>query len=615
MKVLRRVGLTLLALAALLAGALALAAWRLDPEPVRAATGAYLSRTLGGNVALGPARLTLFPPAVSIRDAALELGPERHLAIDALRFELSPLPLLAGRIVIRAAEVERPRVLPGRVDASHWPDEAGLVLAVTRIAVRDGALRLGEHDVEGVRATLTPRSGSSADLTAELPGLARIDKGEVELLGGPGAGWRVRGRISDVGLEKLPWTKSLPDLWGSAGGSFIVAGHGGDPDSGELALETADLNASGSLVHATGRARLTLDFSDAFLLDLTGAAVRIAGIAEKPAGTPLRVTGHVAQPLEAGRVSDLRIESDALRAAGALDAGARSFELAQGALDLAALATWAPAAWLPRGGAIELGKGRVTGDPLVLDLAGTLREVAFPAKGVTLVVSGPASARGTTLASDGLRVALAGEEISASGDWDWQAQQLHVVLAARGARIGPVAELVWGHKNVSGRLYGRLELTGPPDPVKLDGPGEFELLDGELPNISIARAAGLVETVPEPPGLDQFEKLSGHFQVAGDRIQVSDLIMVQKYARASVAGEIELPDGYANMTGATRMYFPELPGPTIRPILRLAGPWYALETNISKARTVDEFRAESATVEATRKAEKEQRERERATGR
>ena len=613
MKLLRPVGLTLLALAVLAACAVALAAWRLDPEPVRAATGAYLSRLLGKNVALGAARVTLFPPAVTIRDAALELGPERRLAIDALRFGVSALPLLAGELVLRTVEIERPRVETGPVRASPWPETGGLALAVTRVELRDGTLRLAGQDVAGVRATLVPRGGAQAELSAELPGVGRIEKGELELLGGPGAGWRARGRVTGVELEKLPWLKSLPDLWGSALGGFTVAGHGGDVESGELTLETTALNANGSLVHATGRARLTLDFSDAFLLDLSGAAVRIAGVAEKPAGTPLRVSGHAAQPFDAGRIPDLRIESDALRAGGALDAGARAFELGRGAIDLAALASWAPASWVPRAGTIELGPGRVTGGPLALDLGGTLRDVAVPAKGVTLLVSGRTSARGTTLASEGLRVALAGEEITASGEWDWQAQQLHAVLSAKGARIGPVAQLVWGHTDVSGRLYGRLELAGPLEPMKLEGPGEFELLDGELPNVSIARSAGMIKTLPEPPGLDQFDRLSGHFQVAGDKIRVSDLVLAQKYATAAVAGEIELPDGYANLTGATLMKFPELGGPTMRPIMRMAGPWWALETHISEARTVDEWRAESATVEAIRKAEKEQRERKRAT--
>src|SRR5262252_5737143 len=157
-----------------------------------------------------------------------------------------------------------------------------------------------------MQATFTLRGGASADVSAELPGIARIEKGELELLGGPGTSWRMRGRVAGVDLEKLPWAKSLPDLWGSAVGTLTVAGHGAGPESGELSLETRDLNANGSLVHATGRARLALDFSDAFLLDLTGAALRVAGVAEKPAGTPLRLSGHLAQPFAAGRVADLR---------------------------------------------------------------------------------------------------------------------------------------------------------------------------------------------------------------------------------------------------------------------------------------------------------------------
>src|SRR5262249_59496645 len=123
-----------------------------------------------------------------------------------------------------------------------------------------------------------------------------------------------------------------------------------------------------------------------------------AGAGAKPAGPPLRVSGHWLEPLEAGGVAELQVESDALRAAGTLDAGERSFALDHGALDLAALAGWAPASWVPRAGAIELGSGRITGSPLVLNLTGTLRELALPVRGVTFTVSGPATARGTVLA-------------------------------------------------------------------------------------------------------------------------------------------------------------------------------------------------------------------------
>src|SRR5262249_13346495 len=115
------------------------------------------------------------------------------------------------------------------------------------------------------------------------------------------------------------------------------------------------------------------------------------------------------------------------------------------------------------------------------------------------------------------------------------------------------------------------------------------------------------KTAEEPPGLDQFDRLTGRFEVAGDTVKVSELSLFQKYAAASVNGEIDLPDGYANMTGATLLTFPELGGPSLRPILRMAGPIYALEAPRSKAAPADEVMVERATVEAIRKAEKEQR--------
>jgi len=616
-KVLRRIGLTLLVLLALLAGGVALAALRLDADEMRAAAGAHLSRVLGRPLALGPARLSLFPPALAIRDVRVGLTREDRLDVDELRFAVSPVPLLLGRVVVRSIDVERPRFVRGPSDgAPEWKadDAARLSVAITRATLRDGVLRLGGQDVEGVRATLELGAGPrAAGFSAELPGLARITGGKLELPEGEDPfPWRLSGGLAGVDLETLSWTKSLPDLWGSARGRFALSGRGATPNAGELELETEDLNANGALVHVTGRARVRLDLTGALALDLGATTLRIADVAEKPPGAPLRVTGRLAEPLDAFRVTDLEIESDAFQASGALDAEAKTLELASGALDFGVLAAWKPASWLPRAGAVDLGKTRIQGDPLVLDATGIARNVAVPVAGVTLVVGGPVSARGTVLSGDNLSVALAGEQISATGSWDWSARRLELALAAKGPRIGPVAQAVWGHKDVSGRLYGRLAVSGPPDPLQLTGAGEFELLDGELPNVSIARTAGLIKTEEEPPGLDQFDRLSGRFEIAGDRIKVSELSLVQKYATASVNGEIELPDGYVNMTGGTLLSFPDQPGPSLHPIMRMAGPWYALETHISMAKTADEIRVEWGTVDAIRKAEKEQRERKRA---
>jgi len=617
----RRAALALLALGV---AAVAVAALRLDAGAVRAALGAALERQLGLPVELGPAELRLFPlPAVAIREA--RIGGARGPSLEAreLRVDVSLPGLLAGEVVLRALELEEPRlrltaeraasVAP---DPARWSGAAPVRFALTKLVVRDGALATDE--LAFTRVELRGRLGlgpsARAGFSAELPGIGRLEAGELEVpaLAGPPAewAWSARAKLEGLELAVLGRALGVAELGGGAAGDVLVSGRGAAQERVKLALSTHDLALGGALVRASGAAVFTAEIPGRVELDLAGARIALAGALEKPPGVPLHVSAEVAEA-RGGRFQGLRIASPALEGEGQLSfAGGPQLGLTSAALDFAALAAWSPPAWLPKSGRVVFDRVRIGGDPLALEAHGALADVAVPVgPKLTLRVSGPIAANDSELRGDELSVALAGESVAVSALYDWHARSLALSARADGARIGPIAEAGWGRKDVSGRLYGRVELAGPPDPFALTGEGELSVLDGELPGVSIARTVGNPRSFNEPPGLDRFEKLGARFVVAGAEVKVLELTLVQELATATVSGDLALRDLRADFTGAVRMEFPELGAPRVRPILRMEGPLGALETHISMADNEDIRAVEAATIEAIRRAEREQRER------
>ena len=99
-----------------------------DPEELREPVLARASVALGREVQLGELDLALFPPALRARDirvAGLEAGDPPFAEVAELRLRISPLALLAGRVVLRAVAVDSPRLrIP--VDAEGMPDLTNL---------------------------------------------------------------------------------------------------------------------------------------------------------------------------------------------------------------------------------------------------------------------------------------------------------------------------------------------------------------------------------------------------------------------------------------------------------------------------------------------------------
>jgi hypothetical protein len=536
-----------IALFVVLGAAFALAVARLDAEALRRALVSGLESRLGQPVELGRVELSLFPlPALRASDARIGVAPAR-LDARELRAGVALLALLVGRVELRDLRVRHGRIALGG-------------LALEELAL--------DAELDG-----------EIGFSAEARGIGRLADGRLELAQ-PAQTWTATARIEDADLSAFD-----PLLSGVGRGTLAARGGGVALERVTVTVESEVAALRARDVAATGRVKISGTAGGPYALDLGAATLRIADRLEKPPGVPFR--------LESGRV-----ESAALRGAVALATDALDIRSAE--LDLDALAReWRVPDGLPRSGSLQIEEGRWGGPR---DFAGSLAlsgvELAHAVR-----VSGRAIAREGRFQGDALRVEIGGEPLAVSAEYDARENRLALTATATGPRLAPIVEALWGRRDVSGRLYARIEAAGRPDPYKLFGTGEFELLDGELPGVSLARAAGLDHTLDEPPGLDRLDRLAGRFVLEADSATFEELTLAQRDAFARVQGRISLRDGVVDLNGEVSFTAPDGQGEVVRPILRMAGPLGALETHVSDAQTDEVREMERQMIEAMRKAE------------
>ena len=200
---------------ALLVVAVAVALALFDTEKLRGPLQAQASAALGREVTLGKISLGLFPlPAVKI-DQVRIAGPRASdppLAdVAEIRLRVALLPLIAKKVVLRALELDKPRIdvpfdkqgkpilpklggaaapsagskgEPGKPPAgTAAPESAGLALAVDRIAIRDADVTAGPWKVEhaNIEGRLSLDGTGAFKYSLNLPGLASLRNGELEL--------------------------------------------------------------------------------------------------------------------------------------------------------------------------------------------------------------------------------------------------------------------------------------------------------------------------------------------------------------------------------------------------------------------------------------------------
>ena len=175
-----------------------------DPEELRAPILERASLAIGREVELGELDLAFLPPALraqQIRVAGATAEDPPFAEIGELRLRVSPLPLFAGRVVLRAVALEhlhlripldaqgRPQLpSPAPAPAAPAPEpepEDGMILAVQQIAISDAVLELGPWRAERVnaRGSLALDGSGEIEFSADLPELGTVRNGRVSLSG------------------------------------------------------------------------------------------------------------------------------------------------------------------------------------------------------------------------------------------------------------------------------------------------------------------------------------------------------------------------------------------------------------------------------------------------
>ena len=631
----KRLKYAALGVGGLIALSFALAVVLIDGARVREAIGARMEATLGQPVELGDVELSLFPlPAARILDARIGTPGAPRLEARAIRVGVSLPALLAGRVVLRSLELDSPQLdVPASARtasasaaraASLW--DAGrtddVEIAITSLAVRGGTLQLGAERLEEIELSggLDLTLGASFEFSASAPGIGRIEDGSVEIEGltGEPAGWtwKADARLAELDLTALRERLDFRSLWGKAEGKLSAAGTGASAERVRVELESQDFEVRGTILRMWGPTQLAAEYPARTLdVDLTQAQVSV-GQLEKPSGVALRVSAGEIERQDAGlRVGAFRIESDALRSSGELEirAGRPEIEIESGALDLGALATaWKRPDWMPRAGRLDLESLRFNGDPLALRADGALSKVQIQLpSSVPIELDGPVFLDGATFGGDGIGVKIAGETVSMSLRYDWSAKRIQLGLLTEGLRIGPFLQQLTKFDRVSGRLYARLEVSGPPDLYALKGQGEFDLVDGEWKGFSLAQAA--LRAPPEdqvarpaPP-----QRIRGRLEVDEDEVRLVEGIIEQEDAQAKLTGLLYLRDLVVDLAGELTVFSPELEQPLVLPILKVGGTLNAMSMSVGNAETPEVREAEANMVEAFRKAEREARQKER----
>lgn len=572
-------------IALLFAAVLAAAAWLLDAEALRAPLARAASDALGREVRLGAMRVAILPlPSVEVRElsvAGAAPGEPAFAEIDALRLRVALWPLFAGRVIVSALELERPRVvipvdrdgdpvLPGprtraaeQPAAAAEPASAAPALAVQRIALRDGEIRFGNWIASDLRA----------DGRLGLDGSGRLDLRTD--LAGPAA-----ARGAQLGAD------------------FRLSGSSLSALEAELSVGELAWAADGNEVR--GAVRGTARLSGPWRLDLSDTSVRIPGALAKRPGVPLALSGQLGSepgaaalgPMEAvlGRAK-LLLTPD-------LEAGRIS---ASGTLRIDELENVLDPALPLRGGAVELeGLGMIFEGTRLFGRAILDRLLVAGPRG-TIELSGTAVVRGHVVRLEDGSALVGGERVALEGSYDLDSGTARVQSSTQGARLGPLLAAFADGVPLEGTLASNagLELSGGIETLR--GQGRLDVRPGQIRGFSLLRPvlgelAALPALLAASRGKDlsrfeqeSFEELSADFRIDGGKLSTENLLLRYASGLAELRGSVGLVDRALDLRGRlelAREVDAELGksagAPTVIPIAHIGGTLDAPRVRIDR---------------------------------
>ena len=527
------------------AALLGVAAWLLDAEKLRAPLARAASNALGREVELGAMRVAILPlPSVEVRElrvAGAAKGDPPFAQVDALKLRVALWPLFAGRVMVGALELERPRIVipvdragnpvlpgPGAPRAAPAPPEtkptgAAPALAVQRIALRDGEVRFGDWKARALSAdgSLGLDGSGRVKLHTDLAGLASLRGAELE------ADFRLAGSA----LSALDAQLSAKELAYASGGTEV-----------------------------RGPLRGAAKLSGPWRLDLSDTSVRIPGALDKRPGVPLVLSGQLGKELSMAALGEVQAELGRAKLALRPDLE-RNRISARGRVALADLAGVLDPSLPLSGGAVEL-------EDLGAELVGTrlfgralLDRLAIQGPKGPIELSGSAVARGRTIVLENGSALVGGEKVALGGSYDLDSRKARVTSSTQAAKLGALLGAFAEGVPLEGTLASNadLELAGGID--TLHGQGRIDIRPGQIHGFSLLRQtlgelAALPALIARAKGKDlsrfeeeSFEELSADFRVDGGKLSTENLLLRYAHGLASLHGSVGLVDRALDLSG------------------------------------------------------------------
>jgi AsmA protein len=568
-----------------------------DVEKLREPLQQKASAALGREVSLGRISLAIFPlPAVRIGDVRIA-GPKPSdpplAQIAELRLRVAVLPLIARKVVLRALELDSPRInipfdkngkpiLPsgaaksGAESAPETPGEkkpaasesGGLALAVDRIAIHDADVTAGPWKVEhaNIDGHLSLDGSGAFKYSANLPGLANLRAGEVELAKLTSAAPQVdaRGEFAADLADVRKRFNLAQDVSGKASGEYSVGLTGGEVRAASASVDVPDLLLRSGALVVSGPARGHAVLGESYSFDLSDARVEQNGMFAKPKRTTLSVTGKLGKEpsLAALREALVKIGQNELPLTLELAKQPMKVHLGKTTLDLAKLRELLPPDKPSLSGHLAVQGFDVQLSPLRVVGNATLDGVETKLEHGPVSISGPIRGKGETVEVENATAIVGGQKIGLSARYTLETGAISADYDAAKSELGELVAALAGRKELDGTLdtNGHLE-TRRSGLETLAGGGKIAIRPGRIQGFSLAKQVmGSLAALPAlalaAKGKDiskyeqeEFDHLTADYTIQDGRARTENLELAYQDVTAYLKGSVGLFDRTLDLTG------------------------------------------------------------------
>jgi hypothetical protein len=568
-----------------------------DAEKLRGPLQQQASAALGRDVTLGKIGLDIFPlPAVKIDEVRIS-GPKPSdpplAQIKELRLRVAVLPLLAKKVVLRALELDSPRIHvpfdkdgkpilpgapkkpegekpPGEKPAAGKPatESAGLALAVDRIAIHDADVTAGPWKVEhaNIDGHLSLDGSGAFKYSANLPGLVALQHGEVELAKLTSSAPQVdtRGEFAAALADVRKRFALTQEVSGMATGEYAVTLVGSDVRAASASVDVPDLLLRNGNLVVSGPARGHAVLGESFSFDLSDARVEQTGVFAKPKRTTLSVTGKLGKEASPAALREalVKIGQNELPLTLELAKKPMKVHLGKTTLDLAKLRELLPPDKPPLGGRVKVEGFDVQLDPLRVTGNGTLDAVETKLANGPVSISGPVRGRGETVGVEDATALVGGQKIGITASYALETGSVTADYDIAKAKLGALVEALAGSKELDGTLDtgGHVEMRSAGLQT-LGGRGKIAIQPGRIQGFSLTKQ--VMGSLAALPALalaakgkniskyeqEEFEHLTADYTITDGRVHTDNLELAYQDATAYLHGSVGLVDRALDLSG------------------------------------------------------------------